>query len=39
MEGALEGFTEIKLQRLDVVCEQALKNGKYLLIFDKTNNA
>mmetsp|Transcript_15608 Transcript_15608/g.26371 ORF Transcript_15608/g.26371 Transcript_15608/m.26371 type:complete len:179 (+) Transcript_15608:66-602(+) len=38
-EPGLEGFTSIKLQRLDMVCETALRNGQYCLIFDKTNNA
>ena len=34
----LDQFTKIKLQKLDVVCENALKEGKYCLILDQTGN-
>ena len=29
---------EIKLTRLDIVCENALHNGKYVILFDKSAN-
>ena len=39
MEGApVNDFTHIKLQKLDIVCEQSLKAGKYVIMFDKTGN-
>ena len=33
------GFTQIKLQRLDIVCEHSLSQGMYTLVVDSTAKA
>ena len=38
MESTAE-FTEMKLTQLETVCNQALANQQYLIMFDKTGNA